>query len=251
METISRRNVHAMKALLTLAVLVLCASVIAGAQTIVPATADRTTGFPFKNTSVLKPPPGAKVAIFEFEDMECPVCAADGPVVRAAIAQYKLPYVRHDFPLTEIHVWSFDAAVTARYLQDNVSPVLAEVFRRDVFTNQRVIASKDDLTGFTRRWFAAHGQNMPFVMDASGACKNEVKADRAFGDRLGIHGTPCIFVVTQKSWVQVADVSQLYHTIDLALAQTAAQPGPQTRAQMSQSSAPAIGPRHKSQPTQP
>jgi protein-disulfide isomerase len=211
-----------MKALL--AALVLCAGVFvamqAGAQTIVPANADRLAGFPFKDTSILKPPPGAKVAIIAFEDMECPVCAADSPTVRAAVVAYKLPFLRHDFPLTEIHIWSFDAAVTARYLQDKVSPVLAEVYRRDVFANQRVIASKDDLAGFNRRWFQAHGQNIPFVMDASGACKNEVKADRALGDRLGEHGTPCIFVVTQRSWVQVADVSQLYHTIDLALAQT-------------------------------
>jgi protein-disulfide isomerase len=198
----------------------LCVSVIASAQTIVPANADRVTGFPFKDTSILKPPPGAKVAIILFEDMECPVCAADSPIVRTAVATYKLPFLRHDYPLTEIHIWSFDAAVTARYLQDKVSPVLAEVYRRDVFANQRVIASKDDLAGFNRRWFAAHGQNIPFVMDASGTCKNEVKADRALGDRLGEHGTPCIFVVTQKSWVQVADASLLYRTIDHALAQT-------------------------------
>ncbi|MGD0796355.1 MAG: thioredoxin domain-containing protein [Acidobacteriaceae bacterium] len=219
------------------ATLVLCAGALASArasaQTIVPANADRLAGFPFKNTSILKPPAGAKVAIIEFEDMECPVCAADAPIVRAAVVKYKLPYLRRDFPLTEIHIWSFDAAVTARYLQDNVSPVQAEIFRRDVFANQRAIASKDDLAGFTRRWFQAHNLSMPFVMDASGACRNEVKSDRTLGDRLGVHGTPCIFVVTQKSWVQVADASQLYHTIDLALAQTAAQTSSKTSGNVS------------------
>jgi len=218
------------------AALVLCVSVLAGAQTIVPANASRSAGFPFKDTSILKPPAGAKVAIIEFEDMECPVCAADAPVVRSAVVKYKLPYLRRDFPLTEIHIWSFDAAVTARYLQDKVSPLLAETFRRDIFANQPYIASKDDLAAFTRRWFQSHGLTMPFVMDASGACRNEVKADRALGDRLGVHGTPCIFVVTQQRWVQVADVGQLYHTIDQALAQTAG---------------PAAGPRRKPQPLQP
>jgi protein-disulfide isomerase len=208
------------------AALLLCTSAIAApAQTIVPADGSRISGFPFKDTSMLKPPPGAKVAIIEFEDMECPKCAADAPIVRGAVVQYKLPYLRHDFPLTEIHIWSFDAAVTARYLQDKVSPVLAEVYRRDVFANQRVIASKDDLIGFTRRWFAAHGQSMPFVMDADGACKARVQADRALGDRLGEHGTPCLFVVTRKSWVLVDDASLLYRTIDQALAQTS---GPAT-----------------------
>jgi protein-disulfide isomerase len=212
-----------MKAILA-AVLVLCASIFAtsqaAAQTIVPADADRSSGFPFKDTSMLKPPTGAKVALIEFEDMECPHCAADAPVVRAAVVKYKLPYERRDLPLTEIHAWAFDAAVTARYIQDKISPLLAETFRRDLFASQRYIGSKDDLANFTHRWFQSRGLTMPFVMDASGACRNEVRADRALADRLGAHGTPCIFVVTQQRWVQVADVHQLYHTIDLALAQT-------------------------------
>ena len=59
-------------------------------------------------------------------------------------------------------------------------------------------------------------RTLPFVMDASGACANEVKADRALGDRLNIHATPCIFVVTQKKWVHVNDISQLDQIIDTA-----------------------------------
>jgi protein-disulfide isomerase len=197
----------------------LCSVLFAQAQT---KAQPENAGFPFKNTSILKPPAGAKVAIYEFEDMECPTCAADAPIVRKAVVDYKIPYARHDFPLTEIHIWSFDAAVTARYLQDKISPELAEVFRRDVFANQRYIDSKDDLTRFTRRWFQAHNQNLPFVMDATGACANEVKADRALGDRLNIHATPCIFVVTQKKWVHVNDIHQLYQIIDTARAETSA-----------------------------
>jgi len=220
--------------------LLFCASLFgsaeAGAQTIVPANADRSAGFPFKDTSMLKPPAGSKVAVIEFEDMECPHCAADAPVVRAAVVKYKLTYERRDFPLTEIHAWAFDAAVTARYIQDKISPLLAETFRRDVFAGQPYISNKDDLANFTRRWFQSHGLSMPFVMDASGVCRNEVQADRTLGDRLGAHGTPCIFVVTQQSWVQVVDVRQLYHTIDVAIAQTGA---------------PAVAPRSRSAATHP
>ena len=205
-----------MKILLATALL-LSASLTASAQSDAP-----NAGFPFKDTSMLKPPAGARVAIYEFEDMECPLCAHDFSIVRGAVDHYKIPLVRHDYPLTEIHIWSFDAAVTARYIQDKISPALAETFRRDVFANQRTIASKDDLVNFTRKWFQSHGQNLPFVMDASGNCRAEVKSDRALGDRVGVHATPCIFVVTQSKWVHVADISQLYQTIDLALAQTSA-----------------------------
>lgn len=206
-----------MKSLFATALL-LCATLTAPAQNAPNA------GFPFKNMALLKPPAGAKVAIFEFEDMECPVCAVDAPIVRKAVADYKIPYVRRDFPLTEIHIWSFDAAVTARYIEDKISPPLAEQFRRDVFANQARINNKDDLARFTRTWFASHNQNLPFVMDASGNCRSEVKSDRALGDRLNIHATPCVFVITQNKWVHVEDMRQLYQTIDQAIAETKALP---------------------------
>jgi hypothetical protein len=212
-----------MKRVLAAAFLV-CSVVIVQSQTTAPLNdpnAGRYTGFPFKNTAQLRPPVGAKVAVWEFEDMECPVCAHDSSYVRAAVAHYKLPYLRHDYPLTEIHIWSFDAAVTARYIQNNLSATLAEQFRLDIFANQARIESKDDLVRFTRRWFDAHRLSFPFVLDASGDCRSQVRADRALGDRLGIHGTPCLFVVTQKRWVLVTDVTQLNHTIDVALAETA------------------------------
>jgi protein-disulfide isomerase len=176
----------------------------------------------FQDTSMLRPPAGAKVAVYEFDDLECPACAHALPIIHAAIEHYKIPLVHRDFPLTEIHVWSFDAAVTARYLQDRVSPALADDFRRDVFANQNGISNKDDLARFTNGWFQAHRVSLPFVMDAS--CQNEVKADRALGDRLGVgpHGTPCIFVVTEQSWAEVTDLNQLYRMIDAAIAQTSA-----------------------------
>ncbi|HEY4381022.1 MAG TPA: thioredoxin domain-containing protein [Acidobacteriaceae bacterium] len=198
-------------------------------QAAIPAlpqpTPDRNApneGFPFQDTSMLKPPAGAKVAIFEFEDLECPACAHAAPVVHAAAARYKVPLERHDYPWT-FHVWSFDAAVTARYLQDKVSPQLADEFRRDVFVNQPRIVNKDDLTRFTRAWFQSHGQTMPFVIDPDGTCRNEVEADRAMGDRLGVKSTPCILVVTQSNWVAVASPDQLDNILEDAIAKTGGQ----------------------------
>ena len=185
-----------------------------------PAQPKANNGYPFQDTSMLKPPAGAKVAIFEFEDLECPACAHAYPIVRAAVDRYHVPLVRHDFALTEIHIWSFDAAVTARYIEDNLSPKLADTFRGDVFAAQASIASKDDLARFTSNWFQAHSQKLPFVMDANGTCRQQVLSDRALGDRLGIHSTPCIIVVTATSWVPIVNIDQLNHTIEDALAQS-------------------------------
>jgi len=65
----------------------------------------------------LRPPKGAQIAIVVFEDLQCPQCRREAPVVRQAAATYKIPVVRHDFPLP-MHNWSFDAAGIAHYFDD-------------------------------------------------------------------------------------------------------------------------------------
>src|SRR4030081_2064444 len=62
----------------------------------------------------LRPPKGATVAIVVFEDLQCPDCRRAAPLVEEASRTYKIPVVRHDFPLP-FHTWSYDAAIFARY----------------------------------------------------------------------------------------------------------------------------------------
>jgi protein-disulfide isomerase len=205
-----------MSRLLSAALFISLAGAVAlPAQTSVPAG----TGDPFKDTSMLKPPAGVKVAIIEWEDLECPACAHAFPAVHAAIAHYKIPLVRRDFQIPG-HIWSHDASIIARYLQDKVSPTVAEEYRREVFASQYQIASKDDLHNFTMKFFQTQHQVMPFVVDPTGQFAKEVDADRDLGLKMGLLHTPTIIVATQKSWVQVTDVNDLYSVIDAALAQT-------------------------------
>ena len=84
--------------------------------------------------SSLKPPPGARVAIVVFEDLECPTCAVAYPQVWEACKRYNVPVVLHDFPLP-MHPWSFDAAVFARYF-DTKSQKLGDDFRGYIYKNQ-------------------------------------------------------------------------------------------------------------------
>ncbi len=201
-------------------------TVIPAALSISPLAAQEVAGGngdTFKDTSMLKLPEGSRAAIFEFEDLECPACANAAPIVKQALETYKIPFLRHDF-LIPGHYWSKDAAVTARYLQDKVNPDLAEQYRRDVFANQRLIASQDDLQQFTRKWFQQHGQQMPFVMDPSGRFLAEVNSDVTLGNRLGLMHTPTLIVIAPHGYIQVTEVSQLYSSIDKALAQTPAKP---------------------------
>ncbi len=191
----------------------------------VPALAQSPTGF--KDTSMLRAPAGSRVAIYEFEDMECPACAHAFPIVHAAVEKYKIPLVRRDFPLGPVHPWSFDAAVNARYIQDKISAQTADDYRRAVFANQAAIATKEDLDAFTQRYFQSHGLKMPFVIDPNGLFAAEVRADHTLGERVGLTQTPTIFIVTQKGFVQVTDVTQLYAMLDTAIAEN---PAPSAKA---------------------
>ena len=98
MKNISR-NLFASWLLLAGSIMAISASSAAQEQTVSPA---------------LRPPKGAQVAIVVFEDLQCPECRRAAPMVEEASKTYKIPLMRHDFPLP-MHNWSYDAAVMARY----------------------------------------------------------------------------------------------------------------------------------------
>jgi protein-disulfide isomerase len=209
------------RSLAGLALLALSLPVLA--QRAAPAGSGET----FKDTSMLKPPPGVKVAIIEFQDLSCPACAHAFPVVHEAVAHYNIPLIQHDFLLGGEHAVLGDkeAAIWARYLQDKVSPAIADQYRGAVFAAQSGISSKDDMQNFTRRFFQTHGLKMPFVPDPTGELTKEVMADKALGDKLGVQYTPAIIVCSQHEWVHVTDTSQLYQTIDEVMAHAGATAG--------------------------
>jgi len=162
----------------------------------------------FKDRSMLHPPQGSKVAILVFEDLGCPACAAAHPIELRAAAEYHVPLVRYDFPIPD-HIWTFDGAVCARYLQDKVDPRLADQYRSAVFAGQRLIGSKEDLIAFTQRWMQQHGRSLPFVLDPTGSLAKEVRADYNTGLRLNVSQTPTIVVVTRDNYQLVCGTKDL------------------------------------------
>jgi protein-disulfide isomerase len=176
-----------------------------------------------QNMSALKPPPGAHVAIFEFYDLECPMCARENPVLKEAAEKYHAPWLRHDFPLPQ-HVWSFQAAVNARWF-DEQPKHLGNEYRDAVFANQVAIETKDDLRQFTDKFAQQHGVAMPFLIDPQGKLTAEVKADYALAQRMSVNSTPTTYVVTDRSggappYTLVSDYSKLFTMLDEAVAQT-------------------------------
>jgi protein-disulfide isomerase len=184
------------------------------------------------DASPLKPPAGARVAMIEFEDMECPVCASDNLTLKQAAATYKIPWVRHDFPLHQ-HVWSFQAAVNARWF-DTRSKKLGDDYRDAIFANQSAIYNLNVLSTFTQRFAQGHGVALPFAIDPQGKLAADVKADYALGARIGVRQTPTVWIVAARSkgapYVEIsANMSGLYQTIDQALADTKDAAAPSAR----------------------
>jgi protein-disulfide isomerase len=177
---------------------------------------------PSGDKSPLRPPPGSRVAIFVFEDLECPDCSRAAPLLVEASEKYKIPLVVHDFPLP-FHAWSFDAAVNARYF-DSKSKKLGDDYRASVFAAQSTIRTPEDLRAFTEKFASEHKITLPFVMDPQKKLADAVKADYALGQRIGIEHTPTIWVVTNKTngvpFVEIVDRTKLYEIIDQALAET-------------------------------
>ncbi len=174
------------------------------------------------NVKALRPPAGARVAIVEFEDLECPDCARANPVIKEAVEKYHIPWVRHDFPLP-FHTWSFQAAVDARWF-DTKSKKLGDDFRDAVFAAQASIQSQDNLQAFAQKFAADHKLALPFVVDPQGKLAQLVKADNDLGQSVGIQHTPTIWVVTNRTsgtpFVEVIDRSKLYELIEEAQAAT-------------------------------
>ncbi|HEY4904855.1 MAG TPA: thioredoxin domain-containing protein [Candidatus Sulfotelmatobacter sp.] len=165
--------------------------------------------------AVLRPPKGSQTAIVVFEDLQCPQCRRTAPIVEQASKTYKIPVIRHDFPLP-MHNWSYDAAVMARYF-DTHSKAMGNEFRDYIFTNQLEI-NPQNLRGYAEKFAAEHKVDFPFVVDPSGKLAAEVNADRDLGKAIKLDHTPTVYIVSSrnpsKPYIEVKDNTQLYATID-------------------------------------
>jgi len=165
--------------------------------------------------SVLRPPKGAQVAIVVFEDLQCPQCRRVSPILEQASKTYKIPLVRHDFPLP-MHNWSYQAAVMARYF-DETSKALGNEFRDYIFSNQLEI-NPQNLRGYADKFATEHKVALPFVIDPQGKLAAEVNADRDLGKAIKLEHTPTVYVVStrhpDKPYVEMKESNQLYALID-------------------------------------
>ncbi len=172
------------------------------------------------DASSLKPPPGSKVALVVFEDLQCPDCARAAPLLEEAARVYKIPLVRYDFPLTK-HVWAKQAAILARWF-DSKSVKIGNEFRDYCFRHQSaempLIKTPADLQTQAEEFAKARNLTMPFAIDPQGMLEKKVDDDVNLGVRIGLEHTPTIFVISDKKqgqpFIEVVDRSNLFAMID-------------------------------------
>lgn len=181
--------------------------------------------------SSLKPPPGARVAIVVFEDLECPSCATAYPMVWEAAKARNVPVMLRDFPLAK-HPWSFDAAVFARYF-DTKSQKLGEDFRGYIYKNQPQI-DKQNLRQYVDKFANDNKTPIPFVLDPDGQLKARIIADRDLGNQIGLQHTPTIFVIGNGGPatppVEIDDYSKIGQAVDDMLQKAPAAAAPAKKA---------------------
>lgn len=166
--------------------------------------------------SSLKLPPGAKVAVVVFEDLQCPDCARAYPVVWDAANAHHIPVVLHDFPLPQ-HNWSFRAAVIARFF-DTKSEKMGNDYRGYIYRSQNMIPDESGLQYYTKKFADDNRVALPFSVDPDGKLAELVKADFSLGQKIGLEHTPTIFVIgrgqTSTPFVEVVDRDQLGQIIE-------------------------------------
>ncbi|MGH7790314.1 MAG: DsbA family protein [Candidatus Binatia bacterium] len=135
-------------------------------------------------------PENAPITIVEFSDYECPSCARAEPLIRQALDAYptQARFVFKHFPLTSIHPQAKPAALAAAAAQQQGKFWEMHAL---LFANQRALGD-EQLREYARRL------NLDLArFDAdreSEAIKQQVQDDIRLGQRVGVRGTPTIFV---------------------------------------------------------
>ncbi|MGA3027976.1 MAG: thioredoxin domain-containing protein [Bryobacteraceae bacterium] len=157
------------------------------------ASQNRILGDPVEIATAGAPtrgPQSAKITIVEFSDFECPYCAIAVREIAAIMAAYPndVKLVFKQFPLDDMHPHAVMAAEAA--LAANDQGKFWEMHDK-LFANARQLSGE---TVFALAQSVGLDM-MRFTRDMeSGRFRKAVAADVAEGDRLGVFGTPSLFI---------------------------------------------------------
>jgi protein-disulfide isomerase len=152
----------------------------------------------------------APVTIVAFTDYQCPSCAAMHPVLEKLVKEYgnKVRLVTRDFPLSQ-HTDAFKAAEAAEAAREQGK---YWEYIQVLLRNQSAL-SVEKLKGYATD-LALDRTRFDSALD-SGKFKESVQRDVEDGVKLGINGTPTIFINGRR--ISAKGYDELKATIDTAL----------------------------------
>jgi protein-disulfide isomerase len=164
-------------------------------------------------------PSDAPVTVVEFADFECPHCGKMWATVEEALKPYgaRVRYVFRNFPLP-FHEFALEAAMAARAAQRQGRFF---EFAGLLFTNQKAL-SRPELV----KWASKAGLDVDrFTRDLeAGGDAADVLLEKKEGERIGVRGTPMLFVNGVFSGWEAHEVAGLRAVVDAALAKAGVAP---------------------------
>lgn len=139
---------------------------------------------PFKGS------PKAAVTVVMFSDLQCPHCAVAHPMVAAVTAAFgnKVRFIFKNYPLTAVHPNAFRAAeaAAAAQAQGKFFEYIERLYKnQDALNDEQLKRYASDI-GLDRKRF---DESM-----STGQFAPRIKADITEGEKLGLFGTPTVFV---------------------------------------------------------
>jgi protein-disulfide isomerase len=151
--------------------------------------------------------PDAAVTVVEFTDYQCPNCAAAHPVIERLVAEYgdRVRFVVRDFPLNTVHADAQKAAEAAEAAREQGKywDFIAILFHNQSSLKPEQLKQYAQVLGLDAAKFGA-------ALD-SGKFAEKVQRDVNDGQKVGVSGTPTVFVNGKRT----ADAS--YDTLKAAL----------------------------------
>ncbi len=170
----------------------------------------------------------ARVTVVNYDDLECPYCARmHESLFPTTLDHYKglVRFVYKDYPLTEIHPWAMHASVDANCLADQNNAAYWDFVDYAHSHGHEINGSGQDVgKSFAVLDQAARdaGKRAAVNPDRLNACiarqdESAIRASLREGEKLGIEGTPQVFVDGERIAAGARPTSDIWDAIDRAL----------------------------------
>lgn len=164
-------------------------------------------------------PANAPVTIVEYADLECPMCARMHEFLETKVRpRYgdKVRIVFKEFPLVNIHDWSYNAAIATQCAYE-INPASYVPLRSAIFRNQQLIniANLRDTLLSLGEQAGVDRVKLAGCLDSK-ATTARVQRDMAEGKRIDVVSTPTVFI-NGRMMVGLPSEDAYFQAIDAAL----------------------------------